>query len=329
MSLPRADRCRTATEASSWATSSARRLPECGFTMAVAVTTSAVPVVCAAGPFDRDVIDELRSTLLTCRHHCAGSAIICDLSRSQILDPAPVTRLLAEVARRATQGSGRLLVLPATGLPCRPRPPSSTCGAAVAAFVVLDDMDAGLRMTAGAELERDDRQVRRMLDRTIRHGLRELRCQPPYVTLDPATCQAVRWRLADAARAGANAGPRLLAAAAGVRTALTFLSAGQYQDAYFALLTAEDHLAGRAEPPSAVSAHPNLPRADPPRADKRPGPPERATGGSAPAEEMGAGLTRGATSGGTAAAWILSASRHLVTSRHPREALNRHAGLKG
>jgi hypothetical protein len=42
-----------------------------------------------------------------------------------------------------------------------------------------------------------------------------------------------------------------------VRRALTHLSAGQHRDAYFALLTAEDHLAGRVEPSAAEL--PNLP----------------------------------------------------------------------
>jgi hypothetical protein len=98
--------------------------------------------------------------------------------------------------------------------------------------------------------------VRRVLDRTIRHCLRDLRGQPPYDTLDAATRQALRWRLTDAAHAGVGVGPGLLSAAAGIRRALTSLNARQHRDAYFALLDAEDHLAGRVEP---TSSKPTLP----------------------------------------------------------------------
>lgn len=217
---------------------------------AVAMTTSAVPVVCAAGEFDRDAVDQLRSTLLAHLHHGAGSAIVCDLSRARILDLTGVTRLLADVAVRAARGSARLLVLPCPGLASCPLPASSAWVAAP--YAPLDDIDDGLRRTRVPELEHDDRQVRRILDRTIRHALRELRSQPPYDTLDPATAEALRWRLADAAHAGIGASPRLLAAAAGVRRALSCLNARQHRDAYFTLLTAEDHLAGRIEPPGPV-----------------------------------------------------------------------------
>lgn len=217
---------------------------------AVAMTTSAVPVVCAAGELDRDAVEQLRGTLLAYLQHGAGSAIICDLSRARILDLTGVARLLADAAGRAARRPARLLVLPCPGLASCPVPASSDLAAAP--YAPLDDIDDGLRRTRVPELEHDDPQMRRILDRTIRHALRELRSQPPYDTLDPATCQALRWRLADAAHAGVGAGPRLLAAAAGVRRALSHLNARQYRDAYFTLLTAEDHLAGRTEPEGRV-----------------------------------------------------------------------------
>ena len=215
---------------------------------AVAMTTSAVPVVCAAGELDRYAVDELRATLLAHLRHCLdGSAIICDLSQTRIFDPMDVTRLLADTAARAATHSVRLLVLTCPGLPTSASsamPGDSAAGT----YALLDDMDAGLCRTGSPELEQNDHQIRRILDRTIRHGLRDLRGQPPYDTIDPATCQALRWRLTVAAHAGVDAGPRLLPTAACVRRALTHLSAGQHQDAYFALLSAEDHLAGRVEP---------------------------------------------------------------------------------
>lgn len=271
------------------------------------MTTSAVPVVCAVGTLDRDAVEELHGTLLTYLHHCATSVVICDLSHSLIYDPAPVTRLLTDVGARAARGCGRLLVLPGPGLPRRPRPPSST-GAAEAAYALLDDVDSGLRMTGDPELERDDRHVRRILDRTLRHALRELRSQPPYDTLDPATCQALRWRLADAARAGVDTGPRLLAVAACVRVALASLSAGQYQDAYFALLTADDHLAGRIE----------LLSPDPPRADVRPEPRKRPTGDPA-AGGKGEGLAPDAAASTPTAAVAPSTSPPVVVVRQPHK----------
>jgi hypothetical protein len=238
---------------------------------AVAMTTSAVPVVCAAGALDRDAVEKLRGTLLAYLRHGAGSAIVCDLSRARILDLTGVTGLLADVAARAARGSARLLVLPCPGLAPCPLPAFPAWAAAP--YTPLEDIDDGLRRTRVPELEHDDRQVRRILDRTIRHALRELRSQPPYDTLDPATAQALRWRLADAAHAGIGAGPRLLAAAAGVRRALNYLGARQYRDAYFTLLTAEDHLAGRIEPPGRVP--PRAVAAEPPGPAPAPAPPQR------------------------------------------------------
>lgn len=220
---------------------------------AVAMTTSAIPVVCAAGELDRAAVDELHATLLAHLHHCVDdSAIICDLSQARMFEPAVATRLLADTAARAALHSVRLLVLACPGLTTSAAttvPSRSGAGT----YTLLDDMDAGLRRTGRPELEHDDQQVRRILDRTIRHGLRDLRGQPPYDTIDPATRQALRWRLTDAAHAGVDAGPGLLAAAAGVRRALTYLNARQHRDAYFALLTAEDHLTGRVESPAAVA----------------------------------------------------------------------------
>jgi hypothetical protein len=217
---------------------------------AVAMTTSAVPVLCAAGVLDRDAVDELRGTLLAHLRLCVeGSAVICDLSQARVLEPVVVTRVLTATAVRAAGHLVRVFVLPCPGLPASS---SATVpgGSAAGTFGLLDDMDSGLRATRDPKLERDDQQVLRILDRTIRHGLRDLRSQPPYDTLDPATCQALRWRLTDAAHAGVGVAPRLRAAAAGVRRALTSLNARQHQDAYFALLDAEDHLSGRAEPTS-------------------------------------------------------------------------------
>ena len=228
---------------------------------AVATTTSAVPVVCAAGELDRAAVDELHAMLLAHLHHCVDdSAIICDLSQARIFDPTDLTRLLADTAARAAMHSVRLLVLACPGLATS----ASTTVAgdsAAGTYALLEDMDAGLCRTGRPELEYDDQQVRRILDRTIRHGLRDLRGQPPYDTIDPATRQALRWRLTDAAHAGVDAGPGLLAAAAGVRRALTHLNARQHRDAYFALLTAEDHLAGRVEPSPTELATLTAPRA--------------------------------------------------------------------
>lgn len=247
-----------------------------GSWFAVAMTTSAVPVVCAAGVLDRGAVDELRGTLLAHLRHCLdGCAIICDLSQAQILEPAAVTRVLTDTAVRAARHLVRLLVLPCSGLATE-SPVTVPDGCAAATYALIDDMKTGLRRTC--DLEHEDRQVRRILGRTIRHGLRDLRSQPPYDTLDPATCQALRWRLADAAHAGVDAGPHLLAAAAGVRRALTHLGARQHRDAYFALLTAEDHLAGRVEPN--LPAPPSLPA-------------PRAAGTPKPRSESGPGGTRG------------------------------------
>ncbi len=240
---------------------------------AVAMTTSAVPVVCAAGDLDRCAVDELHATLLAHLRHCVDeSAIICDLSQARMFDPSDLTRLLADTAARAATHSVRLLVLACPGMPTSASttvPSSSGAGT----YTLLDDMDAGLRRTGRPELEHDDQQVRRILDRTIRRGLRDLRGQPPYDTIDPATRQALRWRLTDAAHAGVDAGSGLLAAAACVRRALTHLSARQHQDAYFALLTAEDHLAGRVEPsPDALATlpAPPAPSIPEPRSDSGP-----------------------------------------------------------
>lgn len=240
---------------------------------AVAMTTSAVPVVCAAGVLNRDGLDELRGTLLAHLNHCVdGSAIICDLSQARVVDAVPVTRMLTDAAVRAAGRSGRLLVLACPGLPTSSS--ATVSGGSVAGtYELLDDVDAGLRRTRTPELEHEDRQKRRILERTIRHGLRDLRSQPPYDTLDPATRQALRWRLADAAHAGVGAGPHLLAAAAGVRRALTSLNARQHQDAYFALLTAEDRLADCAEPSRATAPSlpsPRVPSTVTPRSDSDP-----------------------------------------------------------
>ena len=223
---------------------------------AVAMTTSGVSVVCAAGELDRSAVDELRGLLLARLCLCVkGAAIICDLSQARVFEPTLVTRMLSGTAVRAAGRVVCLFVLPCPGL----RTPSTatlSTGGAIGTFALLDDIDSGVRRTGDPGLERDDRQVRRVLDRTIRHCLRDLRGQPPYDTLDAATRQALRWRLTDAAHAGVGVGPGLLSAAAGIRRALTSLNARQHRDAYFALLDAEDHLAGRVEP---TSSKPTLP----------------------------------------------------------------------
>ncbi|MFC5138255.1 hypothetical protein ACFPK1_08430 [Actinomycetospora rhizophila] len=212
------------------------------------MTTSGVSVVCAAGELDRSAVDELRGLLLARLCLCVkGAAIICDLSQARVFEPTLVTRMLSGTAVRAAGLVVCLFVLPCPGLR-RPSTATLSTSGAVGTFALLDDIDSGLRRTGDPGLERDDRQVRRVLDRTIRHCLRDLRGQPPYDTLDAATRQALRWRLTDAAHAGVGVGPGLLSAAAGIRRALTSLNARQHRDAYFALLDAEDHLTGRVEP---------------------------------------------------------------------------------
>jgi hypothetical protein len=224
---------------------------------AVAMITSAVPVVCAAGALDRDAVEELRGTLRAHLRLCVdGAALICDLTQARVFDPVVVARMLTDTAVRAAGHLVRLFVLPCPGL--RMSSSATLPGrCAAGTFTFLDDMTSGVHTTCDPEVERDDHQVRRILDRTIRHGLGDLRSQPPYETLDPATCQALRWRLTDAAQAGIDVGPRLLAAAAGVRRARIHLDARQHRDAYFALLDAEDHL--RAEPTSAEPPIPAVP----------------------------------------------------------------------
>jgi hypothetical protein len=227
---------------------------------AVATTTSAVPVVCAAGALDRQAVDELGGILLARLLHCVnGAAIICDLSQARAFEPALVTRMLSDAAVRAAGRAVCLFVLPCPGV-CRSSPATVPGTGAAGTFTLLDDIDGGVRRTGDPGLERDDRQLRRVLERTIRHCLHDLRGQPPFDTLDAATRQALRWRLTDAAHAGVDVGPRLLSAAAGIRRALTSLNARQHRDAYFALLDAEDHLAGRVEPTSSEPTLPESPR---------------------------------------------------------------------
>ncbi|WP_433035474.1 hypothetical protein [Actinomycetospora sp. CA-053990] len=205
-------------------------------------------MVCAAGALDRRAIDELRDTLLAHLRHCVeGAAIICDLSQARFFEPPLVTRMLSRMAVRAAGRAVCLFVLPCPGLRRSSTATVPGTGAA-GSFIWLDDIDDGVRKTGDPELQRDEHQVRRILDRTIRHCLRDLRGQPPHDTLDPATRQALRWRLTDAAHAGVSAGPRLLSVAAGVHRALTSLNARQHRDAYFAVLDAEDLLACRADP---------------------------------------------------------------------------------
>jgi hypothetical protein len=53
----------------------------------VAMTGVGVRVVCTAGPLDRPAVDDLRRTVLAyVRHAAEGSAIVGDLSRSEIVD---------------------------------------------------------------------------------------------------------------------------------------------------------------------------------------------------------------------------------------------------
>lgn len=225
-----------------------------------AMTTSAVPVVCAAGALDRPAVDELHGILLARLLHCVtGAAIICDLSQSRVFEPALVTRMLSDTAVRAAGRAVCLLVLPCPGLG-RPSAATLPVSGAAETFALLDDIDSGVRRTRAPGLRPDARRVRRVLDRTIRHCLRDLRGQPPHDTLDAATRQALRWRLTDAAHAGVDVGPRLRSAAAGIRRALTSLNARQDRDAYVALLDAEDDLAGRVEPTSSTPALPEFPR---------------------------------------------------------------------